>query len=162
MSVDILHLKNRLGYYVYMLVAAKDDKTAWIKIGSSTNVEKRLNCLCTSVPFASDYFFFRVIQNRSSMDLLEKQLHAAAHQYRVNGEWFEVPNSERDKFNALCEPFLVKSHTKPWIVVDVREYRAEKDEQSIKLNASSAARLTRRIKNRVDFIQEARLKAMLP
>lgn len=62
--------------------------TPRVKIGWSNNVEKRLNGLKTGCPYPVE--LLKVIETDDQS--MERLAHEALRQFRVHGEWFELPN----------------------------------------------------------------------
>ena len=106
---------NNIGY-VYLIVEWDNIKEDFVpcKIGvTKGSIEKRIKKLQTGnnsnlhlqFYFKSDYPY-----------KLEKMLHRHYHQYRNNGEWFNLPNDSIMTFTTICEEketlikFLIKEN----------------------------------------------------
>lgn len=73
--------------YIYFL---KDD-TDRIKIGKSTNIDNRIFNIGIKLPVLPIlYHFFKT----NDMTKSEEELHEKYSEYRLNGEWFELPEKE--------------------------------------------------------------------
>lgn len=73
---------NRTGY-VYFLRSLENDK---IKIGSTINVQKRLNSIKS---YVGDILLIGIVESDMYKEL-EKYFHEIYKQKRVHGEWFEI------------------------------------------------------------------------
>lgn len=70
---------------VYVAGAAADGFP--VKIGMSSNVEKRVAELSTGCPYRLKVFFTAVVDDPRK---IERAAHEALEAYRLNGEWFDV------------------------------------------------------------------------
>jgi prophage antirepressor-like protein len=82
---------------VYLIHAKKNNA---VKIGTSTNVQKRLKHLQISCPFKLDLLY--VVDGGYR---LEARLHSEFDEYRIRGEWFKYNKKIIDRFAELSKFF---------------------------------------------------------
>jgi len=95
--------RDRSGW-VYILRAGP-----YYKIGQSKNVAKRIKQISPKMPFKVSLLYKIYTADRYA---LEDKLHARYEEYRVNGEWFKLPQRALDELRILAqasskEAFLV-------------------------------------------------------
>jgi hypothetical protein len=71
--------------YVYII---RGVGTAYIKVGKTTSLERRLRDLAHSVPFKIALLYAHLVHD---MDREEQRLKALYAPFRTRGEWFELP-----------------------------------------------------------------------
>lgn len=88
--------------FVYLIGLKTLENSVYLKIGSSSDPEKRLKQLQTSSPFELILIgYFRV--NSNSVLTIEKQLQERFAFDSINGEWFNQNFEIYDLFDVLCK-----------------------------------------------------------
>ena len=80
--------------YIYFL----QDSSQRIKIGKTKNLDKRVFNLSVSLPEKSALFHFF---ETGDITKSEKELHNKYKKYRLNGEWFDLPQEELVKIKEI-------------------------------------------------------------
>lgn len=83
-----------LSGYVYIINDPRHNE--WIKIGYTTNLEKRLKAYQTYTPYGNiNYLFSKKFSNARYIELY---IHKKYSKFRGNGEWFNLNHNEVIKF----------------------------------------------------------------
>jgi hypothetical protein len=76
---------------IYVIACVKDGKlSAPVKIGISSNVDKRLSGIQTSCPFELTIVGELFAPNRAVAQDVEQDFHAKQAKHRTRGEWFDI------------------------------------------------------------------------
>jgi hypothetical protein len=74
--------------FIYLIRAID---TAYYKIGYTNNPSRRFSQISPKMPFKTKQM---KVWRTNCMDIAEKMLHEIYAEYRTNGEWFDLPDSE--------------------------------------------------------------------
>jgi hypothetical protein len=98
------------GAYIYMLLCRDDDGPVYVKIGMTEHPDQRLSALRTGCPVTPHQFCTIRRSSRARAYRTEAGLHSALNRWKSSGEWYRVPVSEKDEFNAVLREALA-SHS---------------------------------------------------
>ena len=101
MAKIIVELGTR-DHYVYFLLADLDDGRKIVKVGTSTNIERRVFLIKNRVPYKID----RIIGQVCGDEELESHLHNAFHKFKYAKEWFHF-EPVKDYIYELLENYGV-------------------------------------------------------
>jgi hypothetical protein len=100
--------KTALNYYVYFIEAGNHKKSP-VKIGVTTNIERRIYSLQVGNPYKLKCKALIFCIDKADAFKLESYLHYRLKDHKINGEWFR---SEYFKLSEILESYDIKSDQK--------------------------------------------------
>lgn len=79
--------------YIYLIL---NEDNGHIKVGIGKNPSKRVKQLQTGSSAKLTVIYKRLVEKAS---VIEKNIHADYHLFRISGEWFDIPNLSIDKID---------------------------------------------------------------
>jgi hypothetical protein len=89
--------------YVYFITALRQQELKRIKIGSSSNPEKRLRRLQTGSPYKLTLLGTVKCKSPAHARSIEKYAHNIFYKQRRNGEWFHLSRKHLDQIKSLIQ-----------------------------------------------------------
>ena len=102
--------------YVYFL----EEENGRVKIGKADNYEKRINSISTSCPY--DIKLIGLVESEDCHSL-ERRFHRKYNAYRIRGEWFDIPESEKKLIANRYNPdSLSGESSSPMTLFNIEEF----------------------------------------
>jgi len=99
--------KNQTGFgYIYFI---RNEETKRIKIGKTVDVPSRLSALQTANDSVLKVITFLAVP-KETMKFWEEALHDAVKEYRVIGEWFELPDAVLQQTIAVYRRLIAQEY----------------------------------------------------
>lgn len=123
------------GTNVYMLLCRDGKGPIYVKVGLTDYLGNRVTQLLTGCPVPPQQLFSVKLWNRHAARSMERALHCMLEEWWIQGEWYRVELSEKDRFNAQIRMALGPMRRPGWPLewdrMDVARYQtAAKQKQS--------------------------------
>lgn len=118
-----------LGWIIYVMVAPISADSAYLKIGISSDIPKRIAAVQTGCPIQIKEILYHKALSRESARAVERAMHADLDGFRVSGEWFRFALDDQDHKAAFNSALRLATARNPdmdwkWNKVKVPELRA--------------------------------------
>jgi len=96
------------------------ERAGLVKIGKADNYEKRINSISTACPY--DIKLIGLVESEDCHSL-ERRFHRKYNAYRIRGEWFDIPESEKKLIAKKYNPdSLSGESSSPMTLFNIEEF----------------------------------------